>query len=90
MGIGVALYRHRHFLKHAIYHTDVEVHMPVQTGAEAVDEGDCANLQRRLVHTCRTKAMVLQALRNHPQENAQHHAQHGPVTLQKKAQSLWY
>ena len=67
LGIGLTIHRHRHFLKHAIYHTDVEVHMPVQTGAEAVDvdlgfcQGDCANLQRRLVHTCRTGAMVLQA-----------------------------
>ena len=96
LGIGLTLHRHRHFLKHAIDQTDVEVHMPVQAGAEAVDvdlgfcQGDGPNVQRRLVHTCRTRAMVLQALRYHPQENAQHHTQHCPVTLQKKAQSLWY
>jgi hypothetical protein len=29
----------RHFLKHPIDHTNVEVHMPVQAGAEAVDKG---------------------------------------------------
>ena len=95
-GLGIGLTLHRHFLKHAIDSADVKVHMPVQAGAEPVDvdlgfcQGDGPNVQRRLVHTCRTRAMVLQALRYDPQENAQHHAQHCPVTLQKKAQSLWY
>ena len=32
-----------------------------------------------LVHTRRTGALVLQALRNHPQEDAQHHVEHFPV-----------
>ena len=78
----------RHFLKPAIDHTDVEVHMPIQAGAEAVDESDCANVQGRLVHLGRTGAVVLQALHYDPQEDAQHHAQYRPVTLHEVAQPL--
>ena len=37
-----------------------------------MDEGDCANVQRRLVHLRRPRAVGLQALRNDPQENSQH------------------
>ena len=46
--------------------------MPVQAGAEAVDESDCAHVQGRPVHLGRTGAVVLQALRYDPQEDAQH------------------
>ena len=67
----------------------MEVHMPVQAGAEPVDESDCAYVQRRLVHLGRTGAVSLQALRNDPQEDAQHHVEHCPVALHKVAQSLW-
>ena len=62
--------------------------MPVQAGAEPVDESDCANVQRRLVHLHRPRAVGLQALRNDPQEDAQHHVEHSPVTLHEVAQSL--
>jgi hypothetical protein len=55
--------------------------MSVQAGAEPVDEGDGADVQRRLVHTCRTGAVGLQGLRDDPQEDAQHHVEHCPVTL---------
>ncbi len=63
--------------------------MPVQAGAEAVDKGQRANVQRRPVHQCRTRAVGLQALRNDPQEDAQHHVEHRPVALHEVAQSLW-
>jgi hypothetical protein len=75
MNISIALAWH--FLKHAIDHTDVEVHMPVQAGAESVDKGQRANVQRRPVHLRRTGAVGLQPLRNLAQENAQHHVEHG-------------
>jgi len=45
--VGIALARH--FLKHAIDCANVEVHMLIEAGAEAVDEGDCAYVQGRLV-----------------------------------------
>ena len=86
MNISIALAWH--FLKHAIDHTDVEVHMPVQAGAESVDKGQRANVQRRPVHLRRPRAVGLQALRNDPQENAQHHVEHCPVTLHELAQPL--
>jgi len=75
----------RHFLKHPVHHTDVEMHMLVQTGAEAVNEGHCADMQGCLVHTQSTGAMSLQALRDDPQEDAQHHVQHHPITLYEVA-----
>ena len=37
MDVGLAHHRHRYFLKHAIDHTNMEVHMSVQAGAEPVD-----------------------------------------------------
>jgi hypothetical protein len=55
---------------------------------KAVDESDCANVQRRLVHRGRTSAVVLQALRNNAQEDAQHHIEHRPVALYEVAQPL--
>ena len=42
----------------------MEVYMAVQAGAEAVDESDCAYVQRCFVHIHRTGAVSLQALRN--------------------------
>jgi hypothetical protein len=47
----------------------MKMHMPVQAGAEAVDESDCADMQCGLVHIRRTGAVCLQALRNDPQED---------------------
>ena len=35
----------RHLLRHSVDHTNMEMHMPVQTGAESVDEGHGANVQ---------------------------------------------
>ena len=55
-----------------------------------MDESDCANVQRRLVHMCRTGAVGLQSLRDDPQEDAQHHVEHCPVTLHEVAQPLWH
>ena len=78
----------RHFLKHAIDCADVEVHMPVQAGAEAVDEGDCADVQCCVVCIGRTLAVDLQRLCNAPQKDAQHHAQHRAVALHEVAQSF--
>ena len=49
----------------------------------------CAYVQRRLVHMGRPEAVGLQSLRNHPQEDAQHHVEHCPITLHEVAQSLW-
>ncbi len=62
--------------------------MPVQAGAEPVDKGYRANVQRRLVHLGCTGAVVLQALRSSAQEDAQPHVQYRPVALQEVAQSL--
>ena len=67
----------------------MEVHMTIQAGAEAVDKGHRANVQRRPVHLRRPGAVGLQALRDDPQENAQHHVEHCPVALHEVAQSLW-
>ncbi len=56
-----------------------------------MDEGDCAYVQRRFIrlpHLGRPRAVGLQALRNHPQEDAQHHVQYSPVTLHEVAQPL--
>lgn len=51
-------------------------------------ESDCVNVQGRPVHLGRTGAVVLQALRNEPQEDAQHHVEHNPVAPHEVAQSL--
>jgi hypothetical protein len=59
----------------------MEVHMSVQAGAEPVDKRHGADVLGRLVHICRTGAVGLQALRDDPQEDAQHHVEHCPVTL---------
>jgi hypothetical protein len=49
--------------------------MLVQAGAEAVNEGHCADVQGHLVHIHRTRAVSLQALRDDPQKESQHHVQ---------------
>jgi hypothetical protein len=51
--------------------------------------GACADVQRCLVCIGRTGAVGLQALRNDPQEDAQHHVANRTIPLQKKAQPLW-
>ena len=66
----------------------MEVHMFVQAGAEAVNEGHGADVQGSLVHIRRTRAMSLQALRDDPQKDAQHHVQYRPITLHEVAQPL--
>ena len=66
----------------------MQVHMPVQAGAEAVDKSHRADMQGGPVHLGRTGAVVLQALRNDPQEDAQHHVEYCPVTLHEIAQPL--
>ena len=65
--------------------------MPVQVGSESVDKSDCAYVQSRPIccmHLRRTRAVGLQALRNDPQKDAQHHVEHRPVTLHKVSQPL--
>jgi hypothetical protein len=47
-------------------------------------------VQRGLVHLSRTGAEGLQALRNHPQKNAQHHVECRPITLHEVSQLLWH
>jgi hypothetical protein len=54
----------------------------IQTGT------NCSENKSTPVHICRTGAVGLQALRNDPQEDAQHHVEHCPVTLHEIAQSL--
>jgi hypothetical protein len=71
----------RHFLKHPINHANMEVHMLVEAGAEAVDEGDCADMQMLAVSLRRTGAVGTQALCNNAQEDAQHHVEYRPVAL---------
>ena len=87
-GLGIGVAHAWHFLKHAIDHTDVEVLMPVQAGAEPVDEGYGPDVQGGSVHMGRPGAVGLQSLRNHPQEDAQHHVEHCPITLHEVAQPL--
>ena len=88
IGIGISFALTRHFLKHAIDHADMEVHMRVQAGAKPVDKRHCAEVQGRLIHLRRPRAVGLQALRDDPQKNTQHHVEHGPITLHEVAQSL--
>jgi hypothetical protein len=40
--------------RHPINHTNKKVHMTFQAGADAVDEGDYANVQGRIVQLRRT------------------------------------
>lgn len=57
VSINIAL-RACHFRKHAIDYPDVRVHMLIRAGAEAVDEGDCADVQSCLVRVLSTWAEV--------------------------------
>ena len=50
-----------------------------------MDEGDGANVQRRFVQLRRPWAAGLQALRNDPQKNTQHHVQYRTVALHEVA-----
>ena len=59
--------------------------MPVQAGAETVNKSDGANVQGRLIHNQSTWAFGLQALRDDPQKNTQHHVEHSPVALHEVA-----
>ncbi|MEY3125066.1 MAG: hypothetical protein RLZZ573_1586, partial [Pseudomonadota bacterium] len=53
MPVGCPFWLARHFLKHPVDHTDVQVHMPAQAGAQPVDESDCAKVRRRLPYALR-------------------------------------
>ena len=75
-------------LKHPIDHTDVKVHMLIEAGVEPVNEGYCTNVQDCAVYICRTGAVGRQALRNYPQEDAQHYIQHRPVAPHEVTQPL--
>ena len=58
---GLALALARRHLKHAIDHANVQVHMPVQVGAEAVNEGDRTHVHCGFVQPQRTGAVNNQA-----------------------------
>jgi hypothetical protein len=77
-----------HFLKHPVHHTNVEVDVFIEAGAESVNEGDGTDVQACLVHMGRTGAVGLQSLCDHPQKDAQHHAQHRSVALHEVPQPL--
>ena len=66
----------------------MKMHMLVEAGAKAVNEGDSSDMQGCFVYMRRTSAVPLQALGNHPQKDAQHHIEHGPVALHEVAQPL--
>ena len=53
-----------------------------------MNEGDSSDMQGCFVYMRRTSAVPLQALGNHPQKDAQHHIEHGPVALHEVAQPL--
>ena len=57
-----------HFLKHPVHHTNVEVDVFIEAGAESVNEGDGTDVQACLVHMGRTGAVGLQSLCDHPQK----------------------
>jgi len=63
-GLNISIARARHFLKHPIDDAHMEVHMLVQAGAEAVDEGHGTDVQGRLVHLCNTGAVVRKKIRS--------------------------
>jgi len=60
----------------------------IEAGAESVNEGDGTDVQACLVHMGRTGAVGLQSLCDHPQKDAQHHAQHRSVALHEVPQPL--
>ena len=76
----------RHFFKHPVDYTHMKMHMPVQAGAKAVDESDCADVQGNPVSIGGTRAVGLQTLCDHPQEDAQHHIQYSTVALHEVTQ----
>ena len=57
IGIGISFALHD--LEHFGDHADVEVDMLVQAGAEAVNDGGCANVQHCLIDLRRTGAVGL-------------------------------
>lgn len=68
-----------HRLKHPVNRARMELHMPFEAGAEAVDEGDCADVQGSRVCMGRTGAAHLQGFLGYPQGDSQHHVQHCPI-----------
>ncbi len=56
-GLGIGISFARHNLKHPVNHANMEVHMRVQVRSEAVNEGDCADVQGCLIHPRRTGAV---------------------------------
>jgi len=63
-GIGIGFGVACHHLKHPVNHADMELHMPVQAGAESVDESDCAQVQGLFVPLRRPRTLLIQALRS--------------------------
>ncbi len=53
-----------------------------------MNEGDGTDVQACLVHMGRTGAVGLQSLCDHPQKDAQHHAQHRSVALHEVTKPL--
>ena len=66
----------------------MEVDVFIEAGAESVNEGDGTDVQACLVHMGRTGAVGLQSLCDHPQKDAQHHAQHRSVALHEVTKPL--
>jgi hypothetical protein len=72
------VYHHQHYLcpsSNTTSTTYMEVNVLIESGAEAVNEGDRTDMQACRVQMGRTCTACLQLLRNHPKENAQHHDQ---------------
>lgn len=70
-------------LKHPIEYPIIEVHRPVQAGAESVNESHGADVQRSLVLLHPAGAVGLLALCDDPQEDGQHPIQYRPAPLLK-------
>ena len=68
----------------------MKVHMRVQAGAKAVDEGHRAQVQAGRVTLCCAGTMVLQALLHHAQEDAQCGIERTLVALQVVTQAFGY
>jgi hypothetical protein len=84
IGVGVSC----KCLNHPVDHAHMEVHMGVQAGLEAVDEGDITDTHGCLVKLRRTGAMPVHALLNNPQKNVQRRVRCRPIALHEVAQPL--
>ena len=49
-------------LKHPINHANIKMHMQVQARAKSMNECNGSDVRRRLIHLCRTRTVLVQAL----------------------------